>query len=54
MKTFKNETVLITGASSGIGKALAVTFAEQGSQVVLTDLSLDVLQATEQECSAIN
>lgn len=32
---FRNKTVIITGASSGIGKALAYEFAGRGSNVVL-------------------
>lgn len=35
MKRFKNKVVLITGASSGIGKALAEEFAHQGAYLVL-------------------
>ncbi|MCK5812299.1 MAG: 3-oxoacyl-[acyl-carrier-protein] reductase [Clostridiales bacterium] len=32
---FENKTVLITGASKGIGKAIALTFAKEGANVVL-------------------
>jgi NADP-dependent 3-hydroxy acid dehydrogenase YdfG len=36
MKKLENKTVLITGASAGIGKACAFTFAEAGADLILT------------------
>ncbi|MFA6128476.1 MAG: SDR family oxidoreductase [Bacteroidales bacterium] len=36
MKTLKNKTVWITGASSGIGEALALACAREGANLVLT------------------
>jgi short-subunit dehydrogenase len=36
MHTFKNKRVWITGASSGIGEALSIAFAEQGAQLILS------------------
>lgn len=33
--SLKNKTVLITGSSSGIGKAVATLFAEKGAKVIL-------------------
>ena len=38
---------IITGASSGIGKATALTFAKQGINVALLSRSLDKLKAVE-------
>ena len=35
MFEIKNKTVIITGASSGIGKALAYQFAKEGANLVL-------------------
>ena len=34
----KNKTVIITGAASGIGKATAELFAEQGANVIVSDI----------------
>ena len=39
-----NETVLITGASSGIGLELAKCFAADGSDLILTARSTDALE----------
>ena len=33
--TFRNKTVLVTGASRGIGRAIATMFAEAGAQVII-------------------
>lgn len=42
-------TVLITGASQGIGKATALLFAQKGYDLVLTSRHADSLQAVAQE-----
>ncbi|MDO6708936.1 SDR family oxidoreductase [Photobacterium sp. 1_MG-2023] len=42
--TFQNKTVWITGASSGIGQALAKQFAAQGANVILTARRKDRLE----------
>ncbi|MBE9464877.1 SDR family oxidoreductase [Dyadobacter subterraneus] len=36
MDTFQNKVVWITGASAGIGEALAMAFAKEGAKLVLT------------------
>ena len=50
---FKNQTVLITGAAVGIGKACAVLFAQGGANVVLVDINPETLEKTEQEIRKI-
>jgi short-subunit dehydrogenase len=44
MKTVKNKTVLITGASSGIGEAFAYELAKQGANLIITARSEEKLQ----------
>lgn len=38
MQTFNNQSVIITGAGSGIGRATALTFVEKGANVVVSDI----------------
>ena len=37
MKLLEGKTALITGASRGIGKAVALAFAKQGANIAFTD-----------------
>lgn len=54
MKLLQNKTVLITGASRGIGKGIATVFAEHGANVVFTySSSVDAANALETELQAI-
>ncbi|MBL4906316.1 MAG: SDR family oxidoreductase [Sneathiella sp.] len=45
----KNKTVIITGASSGIGKAIAKHFIERGSNVVMNSSNEENLRRTFEE-----
>lgn len=47
---FFGETVVITGASSGIGKATAEAFAEQGADLVLAARGEEALMETVELC----
>ena len=38
MKLLENKTALITGASRGIGRSHALLFAEEGADIIFTDL----------------
>ncbi|KAI0831237.1 NAD(P)-binding protein [Trametes gibbosa] len=46
------KTVLITGASAGIGAATAVLFAKGGSNVVLAARRVDALKSVAEACAA--
>lgn len=49
MKEFKDKVAVITGAASGIGKAIAEKFCKEGMKVVLSDLEKEKLSQTEEE-----
>lgn len=52
MKLLEGKVALITGAGRGIGKAVAMRFAEQGADIAFTDLELNegvLATATELE-----
>ena len=40
MKDFARKVVAITGAGSGIGRALAIAFAQRGARLALSDINL--------------
>lgn len=39
MKRLKNQTAIVTGANSGIGKAIAIALAEEGAKVIINYVS---------------
>ncbi|MFM8779417.1 MAG: SDR family oxidoreductase [Acidimicrobiaceae bacterium] len=43
------KTAIVTGASRGIGKAIAKSFVDAGAQVMLTSRKIDALQAAAKE-----
>ncbi len=46
----KNKTAIITGATSGIGKAAALLFADEGADLVLTGRRSGLGKTVEAEC----
>ena len=47
--TYKNKIALVTGASTGIGKAMAIGLAAQGVELILTARSQEQLDALAKE-----
>jgi len=47
---FQNPVVIVTGASSGIGRALALRLADQGASLALAARSAERLAALAEEC----
>ncbi len=52
MRTFTGKTVLITGASEGIGRALALALATEGARLALNARNEVRLDAAVHECAA--
>ena len=54
MKLLENKVALITGAGRGIGKAIAMRFAQEGCNIAFTDIALnDFVLETEKELQAM-
>ena len=49
MDTLKGKGAVVTGAASGIGKAIAMAFGEAGASVLLCDLNAKALDAAARE-----
>ncbi len=52
MKDFQNKVAVVTGAASGIGRALAGKSAQEGMKVVLADVEESALKQAEEELKA--
>ncbi len=52
MDSFEGKVVVLTGASEGIGRALALSLASAGSRLVLAARNTERLASLSQECSA--
>ena len=54
MKLLEGKVALITGAARGIGKAIALKFAQEGADIAFTDLVIDENgKQTEEEIAAL-
>jgi NADP-dependent 3-hydroxy acid dehydrogenase YdfG len=49
MKDYKDKVAVITGAASGIGRAIAERCAQEGMKVVIADVEKEALRQTEKE-----
>lgn len=50
----KNKVAMITGASVGIGRAVALQMAEKGAKLILVDMNAETLAKLEEELKAYN
>ncbi len=53
MRSLKGKSVVITGASSGIGRAAALAFARQGANLTLTARRAGLLDDVARECKKL-
>jgi NAD(P)-dependent dehydrogenase (short-subunit alcohol dehydrogenase family) len=53
LNRFIEQVALVTGAASGIGRACALRFAQEGANVACIDVNLGGAEATASECRAL-
>ncbi|KAL0818033.1 hypothetical protein ABMA28_008574 [Loxostege sticticalis] len=51
--SFKNKVVIVTGASAGIGAAIAVSFAREGAHVAIVGRNEAKLKDVAKQCAAV-
>jgi NAD(P)-dependent dehydrogenase (short-subunit alcohol dehydrogenase family) len=47
-----NKVAVVTGAGSGMGRAIAILFAREGAKVVVSDIKLDIAEAAVTEITS--
>ena len=50
MSYFHNKRIWVTGASSGIGRSVAIKLSKLGAEVILTARNRDKLEEVKKEC----
>ena len=50
----QNKVAVVTGAGSGMGKAIAILFAKEGAKVIVSDVNVDALNKVVVEITADN
>lgn len=53
MSKLKGKVALVTGSAQGIGKAIALVLAKAGADVVISDINLELAEATSKEIQAL-
>lgn len=54
MSSFSDKIIWITGASSGIGKALAIALSNQNAKIILSSRKLEDLEQVKKQCKNTN
>lgn len=49
----KEKVVIVTGSASGIGRAIALSYAKEGAKLALADINLEGLKALEKELKGV-
>lgn len=53
MNTFQEKIAVVTGAGSGIGRALAIELSKRGAHVAITDINEEGLSVTAEKCTSL-
>ncbi len=52
MNRIENKVAIVTGAASGIGRAIAILFAKEGAKQIISDVNMEGLAETAALCAA--